>query len=279
MDYVKPLTALEALQAGQGKGACYLAGGTDLILQWRRQQIEPRTLVDLGGVQELKTFGREGRCVVIGSMVTFSELLRSDLVREEATALWLACQTMGSPAIRNQATLGGNLGNCSPAADALPALLALGAQVSLMSESGLETVDLAELLQRQPVLFPGTLIRDFRLPLNGWRSGFAKLGRRSALAIARISVAVSVKLDGQFVSAIRIALGAVGPRAFLAQDLADVLNNREINGEWFELAITGAQNVVREALGDRASAPYKRVAVGGVMREALAFLKAEGEVP
>jgi len=227
--YVKPVTTVEAVQAGLSPGAYYLAGGTDLILQWRRRQIQPQTLVDLGGVQELKTISCEGPFLVIGSMVTFSELLRSALIREQAAALWQACQTMGSPAIRNQATIGGNLGNCSPAADALPALLALGAQVNLFSASGEETVDLAELLLRQPLLSPGTLIRAFRLPLAGWQSGFAKLGRRRALAIARLSVAVSVNLDGRCVSGIRVAMGAVGPRAFLAEGLANELKDREVN--------------------------------------------------
>ncbi|MHB1654188.1 MAG: FAD binding domain-containing protein [Desulfitobacteriaceae bacterium] len=273
MDYFRPRSVAEAVMLGQNPGVTYLGGGTDLVLQMRQGKVSPQGLVDLGNVAELKEIRRSGDTLEIGSMVTFTDLVESKLVNEGANALWLACQSMGSPAIRNQATIGGNLGNCSPAADALPALLALGAGVSLSSRVGEEVIPLTTLLERYPLLVPGTLIRNFIVPVRLWQSGFAKLGRRRALAIARLSVALAVQTEDNTVTDLRIAFGAVGKRAFLSSALAGRLLGREFDAHWREEAVHGAQELVREALQTRASAPYKSVAVGGVMHQALTSLQ------
>ncbi len=271
MEFFQPQNLTEAVERS-GLDTCFLAGGTDLVLQLREGKAKPQVLVDLSRVTELKYLTAAGGCLEIGSMLTFAELGGSELARAKANALWLACQSMGSPQIRNQATLGGNLANCSPAADGLPPLLALGALVRLVSRRGEETVPLAELLSRRPLLEVGTLIRGFRIPDQGWKSGFAKLGRRRALAIARLSVALAVEREGNQAKRVRVALGAVGERPFLSEALAEMLQGREMNEAWLEDAAAAAQQVVASALGSRASAPYKRVAVSGVMREAWASL-------
>ncbi|MBP1759613.1 MAG: aerobic-type carbon monoxide dehydrogenase, middle subunit CoxM/CutM-like protein, partial [Firmicutes bacterium] len=256
--------------------AVFLAGGTDLVLHMRTGKVQPSEIIDLGKISVLREIKITDGFLDIGSMATFAELGENELVSQNAYALWQACQTMGSPQIRNQATLGGNLGNCSPAADGLPALLALGAEVHLISREGEEIVPLSTLLSRTPLLEQGTLIRGFRIPLQGLQSGFAKLGRRKALAIARLSVAVAVETNGTRVENVRVALGAVGRRAFVSEALSQELSGQELNEAWLEKGVLEVQRIVREALGTRASAPYKRVAVSGVFREALASIISEG---
>lgn len=268
MKFFQPHTVSEAVGLAQRPGMVFLAGGTDLVLKIREGKIRPDGLIDLSAVPELQQISLQDDILSIGSMVTFSALSSSALVKEHARALWLACQTMGSPPIRNQATIGGNLGNCSPAADGLPPLLALGALVHLTDIAGDRLMPLAELLQNWPMP-QGTLITGFSFPVSGWRSGFAKLGRRQALAIARLSIAVAVRAEGSRALDVRVAFGAVGVRAFLSDALATVLTGREITGAWLEEANLGARSIVRDALGDRASASYKRVAAGGVMRQAI----------
>ena len=276
MNYFQPLSVSDAVKIAQTTEAAFLAGGTDLVLHMQTGKIHPTALIDLGKIIELKEIKETDGYLDIGSMATFAELGRSELVSRNALALWLACQTMGSPQIRNQATLGGNLGNCSPAADGLPPLLALGAEVHLISRAGDEVVPLETLLSRTTILSQDTLIRGFRIPLKGLLSGFAKLGRRRALAIARLSVAVAIELEDNHVGKVRVALGAVGKRAFLSEALAQELSGEELNEAWIEKGVEGVQRVVREALGTRASAPYKRVAVSGVFREALGSFIPEG---
>ena len=276
MKYFQPHSVEDALEIAQTSEAVFLAGGTDLVLHMRTGKVQPSEIIDLGKISVLREIKITDGFLDIGSMATFAELGENELVSQNAYALWQACQTMGSPQIRNQATLGGNLGNCSPAADGLPALLALGAEVHLISREGEEIVPLSTLLSRTPLLEQGTLIRGFRIPLQGLQSGFAKLGRRKALAIARLSVAVAVETNGTRVENVRVALGAVGRRAFVSESLSQELSGQELNEAWLEKGVLEVQRIVREALGSRASAPYKRVAVSGVFREALASIISKG---
>ncbi|AFQ43318.1 FAD binding domain-containing protein [Desulfosporosinus meridiei] len=276
MKYFQPQSVEEALEIAHTSEATFLAGGTDLVLHMRTGKVQPLGLIDLGKISVLREIKEIEGSLEIGSMATFAELGKSELVFQKAHALWQACQTMGSPQIRNQATLGGNLGNCSPAADGLPALLALGAEVCLNTKTGKEILSVESLLSRTPLLEQGTLIRGFRIPVNGQKTGFAKLGRRKALAIARLSVAISVQLNGGRTDNVRVALGAVGRRAFLSEALGQELSGQELNNELLEKGVLEVQQIVREALGTRASAPYKRVAVAGVFREALTSIIPEG---
>ncbi|SDH41845.1 FAD binding domain-containing protein [Desulfosporosinus hippei] len=276
MKYFQPQSVDEALEIAHTSEATFLAGGTDLVLHMRTGKVQPLGLIDLGKISVLREIKEIEGSLEIGSMATFAELGKSELVFRKAHALWQACQTMGSPQIRNQATIGGNLGNCSPAADGLPALLALGAEVCLSTKAGNEILPLESLLSRTPLLEQGALIRGFHIPMNGQKSGFAKLGRRKALAIARLSVAVSVQLNGSRTDNVRVALGAVGRRAFLSEALGQELSGQELNNELLEKGVIEVQRIVREALGTRASAPYKRVAVAGVFREALTSIIPEG---
>lgn len=276
MKYFQPRSVSEALEIAQTSEAVFLAGGTDLVLHMQTGKVQPMAIIDLGKISELREIKETDGYIDIGSMATFAEIGQNNLVFQNAFALWQACQTMGSPQIRNQATLGGNLGNCSPAADGLPPLLALGANVHLISREGEEIVPLASLLSRTPLISRETLIRGFRIPLKGLQSGFAKLGRRRALAIARLSVAVTIELKGTQVGQVSVSLGAVGRRAFLSESLGLELSNQELNEAWIEKGVEEVQQVVRVALGERASAPYKRVAVAGVFREAVASFIPEG---
>jgi len=276
MKYYQPRSVSEAVVIAQTTEATFLAGGTDLLLHLQTGKAQPNALIDLGKILELREIKATHGYLEIGSMATFAEIGENNLVSQNAFALWQACQTMGSPQIRNKATLGGNLGNCSPAADGLPPLLALGADVRLISREGEEIIPLVDLLRRTPLMSRDTLIRGFRIPGKGLHSGFAKLGRRQALAIARLSVAIAIEVEGTRVGRVRVALGAVGRRAFMSEDLGLALSGQEFNKAWTEKGIEEVQKVVRVALGERASAPYKRVAVAGVFREAVASFNLEG---
>ncbi len=276
MKYFQPQSVSEAVVIARTTEAAFLAGGTDLVLHMQTGKVQPKALIDLGKISELREIKETDDYLDIGSMATFAEIGQNSLVSHNAFALWQACQTMGSPQIRNKATVGGNLGNCSPAADGLPPLLALGAEVHLISRECEEIIPLASLLSRIPLMSQDTLIRGFRIPRKGLKSGFAKLGRRQALAIARLSVAVAIEVEGSQVGKVSVALGAVGRRAFLSEALGLALSGQELNEAWIEKGVEEVQQVVRVALGERASAPYKRVAVSGVFREAVVSFIPEG---
>ncbi|MFH1092172.1 MAG: FAD binding domain-containing protein, partial [Pseudomonadota bacterium] len=112
-----------------------LAGGTDLMAKINRKLISPKRLIYIGDCG-LDYIREDGRDLVIGGATCFSEIMRSSLVQEKAPLLAAVVKGIGSPAIRNMATIGGNLSHASPAADSAVALLALGARLKLISEKG-----------------------------------------------------------------------------------------------------------------------------------------------
>lgn len=113
MKYFQPRNVSAAVEIAQTSEAAFLAGGTDLVLHMQTGKVQPNALIDLGKISELREIKETDGYLDIGSMASFAEMGQSKLVFQNAFALWQACQTMGSPQIRNKATLGGNLGNCS----------------------------------------------------------------------------------------------------------------------------------------------------------------------
>jgi len=244
-----------------------LAGGTDLILKLREGRLKPGLVVDLGKIKELKGIRQDGETIFLGSMTTFAEAEVSKLLGKYAPALAQAAAAVGSPQIRNQGTFGGNLVNASPAADSVPALLALGAVVHLMGTKGAKKVPLEDLLPLKEL--NGEIVSGFSFKINETRSSsFVKLGRRNALAIARINMALAAEVDAGRLFGVRLALGAVGPYAFRAETVEKLLEGRTV-AEAAKIAAEGLEELVIEKLGDRPSAPYKSRAVRGLAEQAL----------
>ena len=123
MDVHAPHTLDEALRLrGEHPGARPIAGGTDLMVALNAERARPDALIDLGRVEELRGWRREGDELVLGAALTYTQAASGELA-SELPALAAASRTVGSPQIRNRGTIGGNLGTASPAGDALPPLL------------------------------------------------------------------------------------------------------------------------------------------------------------
>jgi len=249
-----------------------LAGGTDLVVQMREGHMQTRTLVDLSRVSALRGIVLQDGVLRIGSMTTFAQLMRDPLVAAQATALAIASAQVGSVQIRNQGTLGGNLANASPAGDSMPPLFVLEANVSIASVRGTRQIKIADLVQGvgKNTLAPDELITEvsFLLPNAGTRSAFVKLGRRKAMAIARISMAGLVKINDEgLIEEARLALGAVGATVFRATQAEEVLRNRRLSSRVVSDCSKALTEIVAQKLGSRASAVYKREAIRGVAAE------------
>ncbi|GAV21925.1 FAD binding domain-containing protein [Carboxydothermus pertinax] len=276
--YYRPETleeALELLATGQ-ENYKILAGGTDLVLYLRERKIKPTALVDITHIAALKGIAEFDGKIVIKAATTFTEVANSQLVREKVPALADACSVVGSPQIRNQGTIGGNIINASPAADSVPALVLFDGVAKLRSKNGSRELLLTDLLQGsgKTSLAPDELLEEVILnPYPQSISGFYKLGRRNALAISRISGAVEIVFSSNKVEKARVALGSVAPNPFRAKELEEFLVGREFTNETKEQFLLLAKKLVAEKLGSRASAPYKREAVAGVMREVLNLIE------
>src|SRR5450756_2109217 len=198
-----------------------LAGGTDLIRSMHRDHWEPDLLIDLSGVRELDFVRLETGTLRIGSMTTFAELQADPLVRRHARCLAEAAAQVGSAQIRNVATVGGNIANASPCADSVTALVALGAEVRTIDGGGrsaLRPLEQIVLGSGRTSLAPDEAITEvsFAAPSAAKLTSFAKIGSRSTVTVARLSMALVVKYDAGAgtVSEARVGLGAVGEAAF-----------------------------------------------------------------
>ena len=213
MDYLRP-DDLDQAFAAMAAGGRALAGGTDIYPSAGKRLSGP--VVDLAGLPGLQgvSFRQEG--LRIGALTTWTALADADLPAACA-ALQQAARQVGGRQIQNAGTVGGNLCNASPAADGVPPLLALDAQVVLASANGLRQLPLAQFLTgvRRTALMPGEVLVAVHVPAQALmgQSAFEKLGARAYLVISIAMVAVRLQVSSGVIGAAAVAVGACSPVA------------------------------------------------------------------
>ncbi|MBM4397514.1 MAG: xanthine dehydrogenase family protein subunit M [Deltaproteobacteria bacterium] len=276
--FARPATVAEALAALAGGGGRWtpVAGGTDLLVRVR-DGARPGGLLDLTGIEALRGIREEAGALRIGALATHAEVAAHEVVRKHAAALAEAATVVGSPAIRNRGTIGGNLANASPAADLVPPLVALGAVVEIAGPDGCREVA-AEALATGPgrtVLVPGELIAAARVPLPGpgRTSAFRRLGARRALAIAKVSVAVAATVwrDGAL-SGVRVALGAVAPTVIRAAAAEAALEGRVPSPDVLAEAEAAVRTDARPITDIRSNETWRREMCAVLLRRAVSAL-------
>lgn len=212
MNVVRPETLSEALHLyHDNPDYLLLAGGSDISPAIRQGKTVPG-LIEIGRLEALQGVEQEEQGVRIGALTTITELLNTPLIYKQFPLLQKTCHQFASKQIRNMATLGGNIGNASPAGDLLPVLLVLAAEIELISIEGIRTLPAADLFlgYKRLALEQGEMIRSVRLPFaEGWESYYRKVGRRNALNIAVASLAGLIRHNGNNIAAIRLAAGSV----------------------------------------------------------------------
>jgi carbon-monoxide dehydrogenase medium subunit len=250
-----------------------LAGGTDLLVDLRERRQRLALLVDVGELPDLRGIAADDGGVRIGGAATVGEILAAPLVAARLPALRAAAHDFADFLTRNRATLGGNLANASPGADLAVPLLALDALVVLAGPSGERTLPLDALLlgPRRTALRAGELIRQVAVPRHGGRQAWYKLGLKRGGAIAVVSVAAWVRLDGGGrVAEARIALGAVAPRPFRAREAEAHLVGAALDPVRIEAAADLAATAARPITDVRGSAEYRTAMVRALVARALA---------
>jgi CO/xanthine dehydrogenase FAD-binding subunit len=187
-----------------------LAGGTDLMVG-ASADLGPGPVLDISRVAELKGVTVGADAIVIGGGATWSELVAADLPHG-FDGLKAAALEVGSIQIQNRGTIAGNLCNASPAADGVPPLLTLDAELEIQASGTSRRLPLAQFItgNRKTLLRPGELVTAIRIPrrLAEGRSSFLKLGSRRFLVISIVSVAALLVADRNRVVEARIAVGA-----------------------------------------------------------------------
>lgn len=256
-----------------------LAGGTDLIIDIRKNKKTPNSLIDIGSIDELKNIKEEEGSISIGAMVTFSELYESEIIRRNFTSLYECSKAMGSPQIRNAATIGGNVANGASAADSIPCLMSLNSEIVLESANETRVIKLAEYFKNYNIehLRNDEIITKFIIPKDNSISGYYKLGKRNSLAIARISVAVSISMDNSIINDINVVIGAAGKVPFKVESIKNLVINENKSVLFDNKVLNLLEEAVYNSIKGRSTVNFKKEAVKGVYKNAVYnALKIEG---
>lgn len=264
-----------ALLAEHGASAKILAGGTDLLVELKSASHAPRMIVDISRATDLKNIALTDEGLSIGALVTHTEIMDSQLIRETFPALADAAHTIGAVQTRNLGTLGGNLVTCVPSMDSGPTLIALEALVTIAGPEGRRQMPLSALFvgPRKTVLKPTELLVEIIIPRRnlGKPAHFLKSGLRKGQALALVNVAASLWVDKKknTFSEPRIALGAVAPVVMRATQAEAYLEGRAVTPEAMAEAGRIAAGEARPISDFRASAGYRRDLIAVLTKRAL----------
>lgn len=265
--------------ADSGSSARIVAGATDLILELERgvrKGVE--TLVDISRIPGLDQIYEDASGKIhLGPMVTHNDCVRSDLIREKAFPLALACWQVGSPQIRNRGTIAGNLITASPANDTISPLMAMDANLVLQGKLGKRTVPIKEFYKgvRKSVMNPDEMLVDIIIPplSKNERGFYIKNALRKAQAISVVNATVILQFDNRVITKAAITLGAVAPVIIHADQAENFLCGKELN----EKTIAEGAKLAGEAatpIDDlRGSMRYRAYIVGILVKQALEFIQ------
>jgi len=282
-EFYEPSNLQETCQvlAGLKEDARLLAGGTDLIVNMKKRLLSPANVVSLAKIPELKKMETSGDSLTFGACLTAAEIARSEAISKNWSALAAAAGSLGTPLIRNLATVGGNLVSARPAADFPLPLLAYGAKVRLKKSSGDRWVLLEDFLlgPGQTLLGPDEILTEISVdsppPVSG--AGYMKLGIRKTLEISIVNVASFLSLEDrhQTIRAARVVLGAVASTPIRALSAEKALIGEKPSDALFMKAGEAAARDCRPIDDFRASADYRRAMVEVLTRRTLAMAREE----
>jgi CO/xanthine dehydrogenase FAD-binding subunit len=269
--YLRPSELSEALDALKGSSLAVIAGGTDYYPA-RVERPASEDILDISGLSELRRIKIMPRYVRIGAGVTWTDLINAELPAS-FDGLKLAAREIGGIQIQNTATLVGNVCNASPAADSLPNLLALDADVELASVEGRRQMPIGEFVtgNRKTNRRPEELVTALVVPHHaaGARSDFLKLGGRKYLIISIVMVAVVIELAEGKVERARVAIGACSEIAKRIPALEAALAGRPLDGTLGNAVISDHLSHLTPIDDLRASAGYRRRAALVLLRRSL----------
>ena len=254
--------------AANGRDAVLIAGGSDLMPRIKRRLVRPKLLVDLSALHELDYVRRTGNRIAIGALATISELAESPILSDRYEAFRRVAARYGGPAIRNIATVGGNVAAAASSEDLIPVFLALDADVRTRSADMERLMPLREFIvgKRRTVLAPEELIIEVAFPelnVSSWCT-FEKVGRRNSLIIALVSIAVCLELDPKIgkIIRIRVALNRIrGKTPERAVNVEKGLTGRVLSEDAIAEGVRLLGDELRLTSDYRASAVYRAEAV------------------
>ncbi|MBM4458937.1 MAG: 2Fe-2S iron-sulfur cluster binding domain-containing protein [Chloroflexi bacterium] len=274
-EYLEPRSVEEALAqlTRHGSAAHVLAGGTDLLVQMKLEQVRPGCLVNISKIAELSGITPTADGLRIGGLTTIRAIRNHPLVRDEYPALAEACAAFSAAQIQVMGTVGGNLCHGSPAADTAPALIALGAEVELRGPAGERRLPVEDFFvgPGQTARRPDELLTAVRLPAPAPNSfsAFLKISRVAA-DIAKASVAIWLARDRERIVDCRVAFGALAARPLRGRRTEAELIGRLFTDDLLARAADVASEEVSPISDVRSNAWYRRQITAALVHDGLA---------
>lgn len=276
----QPATLDEALDitARLGSRGRVLAGGTDLLLELARDDRHGvEELIDLSRVGELRAISLDGDELRLGALVTHNDVISHAAVVEQALPLAQASLEVGSPALRNRATVVGNVVTASPANDTISALIALDATMEIASRDHRREEPILDFITgfRSTTLHPEELVTGVRIRgLNRSHRGlFAKSGLRRAQAISVVHIAIVIEMENGGVQSARVALGSVAPQVVRAGAAEEALRGTQLDDASITRAAREARTSASPIDDVRSTADHRAALVELMVTQMLTSLR------
>jgi len=277
-DYYTPSTVSEAIDLlrTKGDGGKVLAGGTDLMPQMKERGRHPKYLVSLKNIAAMRgvQFSETGG-LTVGAGTRMGPLQRETVVHDRYNILVQGARLIGSLQTQNLATVGGNVCNAAPSADAVPAFVVLDAQAVIQGASGSRTVALTDVFAGpgQVALKPDELLTELKLaaPLPRSAGVYLRHVPRKELDIAVAGVGVYLQLDAakQRITHVRVCLASVAPTPLRAAGAEAALTGQTVSDDLIQRAAQAAAQDARPISDQRGSAEFRRILVRALTLKAL----------
>jgi len=263
--------AVELLQAEEG--ARVLAGGTDLLVQMRMGAGAPPLFVDVKRIPRLMATTLDSSGLTLGAAVPAAEIFENESIKSLWPGLAEATDLIGSTQVQGRATLSGNLCNASPGADSVPALIACQATAVIAGPGGEREVAVEDFTTGpgQTVLERGELVVEFRIPAPAAHAAdaYLRLIPRTEMDIAVVGAGVALELDdGGVVTAARVALGAVAPKAIRVEAAEAALVGSKLEDAALDAAASAATEAANPIDDKRGTIAYRKRISGVLTRRA-----------
>jgi CO/xanthine dehydrogenase FAD-binding subunit len=278
-DVVTPASLDEALRKLAHDPGTWtpLSGGTDLMVLSESGALAPRPLLNIRGIAELGRIEESPEFIAIGALTTYAGLQRNRTLRREFPLLVEAASEVGGVAIQNRGTLGGNIGNASPAADASPSLLVYEAEIDLASVRGRRWIPYREFHTGYKLtrMAADELIARIRLPrcAHPWRGYGRKVGPRAAQAISKVHLAAIARMEAGRITEARIALGSVAATPVRCVRTEETLRGRGIDAPLIREARATLSSEITPIDDIRSTALYRRRVAENLLEEFLTSLR------
>lgn len=275
--YLEPASLAEAvaLLAQYGKRAKLLAGGTDLLVHMKMERVAPEAVISIGKIPGLDRIALRDGHLHIGARATIRAMESDPRIRTHYLAITDACASFSTTQVQTMGTVGGNLGNGSPASDSAPALITLGAEVEIAGPEGRRCVPLDQFFvgPGKTVLQDGELLTDVILPRPqaGTGSAFFKVSRVAA-DIAKASAAVMLVRDAPSpdrIAGCRMAFGSVAPTPMRARKTEQMMIGQVFSQGLVDQVAQAASEEITPIDDVRSTAWYRREVVRAMTCDAL----------